>query len=170
MCLYSTWFLVVAKSSWSCLKPMGDESAQQCCSSIWVTCEPFRKEIEETSCFVQLLIELSTYFFNLTREQGFKRAQKKIRHPFRGVGQLLVVKCSEINATSECRSSSLPIPRSRGGGWGSSSCLLQPHQIPAVLRTHCCQWCSRLPAHFPCCCAQQVTGHADEEWLSVPIR
>jgi len=28
MCLYWTYFLIVAKSSWNCLKPLRDESAQ----------------------------------------------------------------------------------------------------------------------------------------------
>lgn len=163
MCLYWTWVLVVAKSSWSCLKPMGRESAQQCCSFIWVTCEPFWQERKETSCFVQFLIELCTYFFYLTRGQGFKWAQNILGHSFRGVGQLLAVKCSEINAGYECRSSSLPILRSRGGAWGSSRCLPQPHQIPPVLRTYCCQRCSCLPAHFLCCCAHSA-GHRARGW------
>lgn len=34
MCLYWAYFLIVAKSSRSFLKPMGDERAQQCCSFV----------------------------------------------------------------------------------------------------------------------------------------
>lgn len=79
---------------------MEDENTQQFFSFIWITCEAFRQEIKETSCFVQPLIQLHLFFFNLTREQGFKRAQKKVRLCFRGIGELLVVKCSEINAIS----------------------------------------------------------------------
>lgn len=133
MCLYWAYFLTVAKSSWSFLKPMGDESAQQCCSFVWVTCELFRQEIKETSCFVRFLIELWIFFFWLGGDQEFKWAQKRIRRSFGGVGQLVVVKHGETNAASEWTTHpNYPTTHPQEQRWWSGS-----QQLPAPAPSEC---------------------------------